>query len=974
VTETLTFVGTAGETQTFTITPTTDTKLEADETFTVSMGNLGATSSSVDITDGATITINNDDAAAVTIANVSGNEDDGAITVTATLDNAVDGGFTVDVSTADGTATVADGDYTAVTSQTLTFAGTAGETQTFTITPTSDSDIEDDETFTVSMSNLGGTSFSVDITDGASITIDNDDAAVLTIADVSSNEDDGAIDIIVTLDIDVQGGFTVDIGTTNGTARTDDDDYTAVVGRLTFAGTAGETQIFNITPTADTKLEANETFTVSMGDLAATSFPVDISDVAIVTINNDDAAAVTIADVSGNEDDGAITLTATLDNAVQGGFTVDVNTADGTAKTADGDYTALTSETLTFTGTAGETQTFTLNPTSDTNLEVNETLTVSMNNLAATSLAVDIADGATITINNDDEAAVTIADVSGNEDDGSITVTATLNNAVAGGFTVDVNTADGTATTADGDYTAVASETLTFAGTAGETQTFVISPTSDSNIENNETLKVSMSNLGGTSLSVDITDEATVTINNDDFPNVNFTSVTSSGTESTSSADITVSLSAAISSVVTVDYTVTGTATGNGIDYTLVNGTLIFNASEMSKNITIASILDDMKDEQDETVIITLSNPSNAQLGTNNIHTYTILDNDPFPSISFASSISSGEESVASAAIQVVISPESSKVISIDYAVTGTATGNGTDYTLANGTLFFNDSETSKNITIASILDDAIYEVDETVIVTLSNPTNATLGDNAVHTYTILDNDNTAPEFTSPPEENLTEGEDYSYIIATSDADGDEVTVTGTTIPEWLSLDRTLSYHLASKLSFSQPIAGKEVVLSDIWTRPADYEVPVSAGIAIDASDNLYLTDVQNHQILKIEPNGQVTVVAGSGTIGNADGNGTSASFNTPMGIDLDASGNIYVADAGNHNIRKITPNGDVTIIAGFGSAGFTEGNGANAKFNTPIGLALDAENNIYVADVGNHRVRRITPAGEVTTLAGSGF
>ena len=110
-----------------------------------------------------------------------------------------------------------------------------------------------------------------------------------------------------------------------------------------------------------------------------------------------------------------ITVTASLDNAVQGGFTVDVNTTDGTATTGDSDYTGISSETLTFTGTAGETQTFTLTPTSDSKLEPSEQLTVFMNNLASTTLAVDITDGASVTILNDDAAAVTIANVSGNE-------------------------------------------------------------------------------------------------------------------------------------------------------------------------------------------------------------------------------------------------------------------------------------------------------------------------------------------------------------------------------------------------------------------------------------------------------------------------------------------------------------------------------------------------------------------------------
>ncbi len=128
--------------------------------------------------------------------------------------------------------------------------------------------------------------------------------------------------------------------------------------------------------------------------------------------------------MSGNEDDGDITVTASLDNPVQGGFTVDVNTTDGTATTGDSDYTGISSETLTFSGTAGETQTFTLTPTSDSKLEADETVSISQANLSGTSLAVDITDGATATILNDDAAALTIADVSGNEDDGIITVTA----------------------------------------------------------------------------------------------------------------------------------------------------------------------------------------------------------------------------------------------------------------------------------------------------------------------------------------------------------------------------------------------------------------------------------------------------------------------------------------------------------------------------------------------------------------------
>ena len=144
-------------------------------------------------------------------------------------------------------------------------------------------------------------------------------------------------------------------------------------------------------------------------------------------------------------------------------------------------------------------------------------------------------------------------------------------------------------------------------------------------------------------------------------------------------------------------------------------------------------------------------------------------------------------------------------------------------------------------------------------------------------------------------------------------------------------------------------------------------------GVAVDPSGTVYVADTSNHRIRKITPAGVVTTLAGSGTAGFVNGTGTAAQFKYPYGVAVDSSGTVYVADAGNHRIRKITPAGVVTTLAGSGTAGFADKAGSAAQFDSPHGVAVDSSGTAYIGDYGNHRIRKITPAGVVTTLAGSG-
>jgi urease beta subunit len=773
------------------------------------------------------------------------NENQGSVTVTVTRTSGSTGSVSVNYATSDGPAT-AGNDYVA-TSGTLTFAD--GETsKTFTIPIIDDNLVENNETFNLALSNpTGGAALGSPAT--ASVTIIDNDVPQPGILQFSTsgysvNENGGSATITVTRTGGSNVPVTVNYATSDGTA-TAGADYTATSGTLNFA--IGETsKTFTVPITNDTLVEGNETVNLTLSSPTGGA-TLGSQTTAVLTVIDDDTSGTVAATYQQglNGYTGTTDVSITTQNAQFTGGN-GITTFDGSQLglyqlTGNGAYTVedlvrfsnlgipasatVTGATLTLTvdswianptirgyyvlapwsstpgsnntqvgwlhrGTgqdwatpgalglgmdviAGNTfvlsgiravgeqpititldpavvQSWVNNPNADQGiLLVNETpgavvrLDTSEHPTAASRPKL------TVTYNpvgTPGTLQFSNATYSVNENQGTVTVTVTRTGGSTGSVSVHYATSDGTAT-AGSDYTAT-SGTLTFAD--GETsKTFTIPILDDTLVEGNETVNLILSSpTGGAALGSQAT--ATLTIVDDDVVQPGVLQFSTSGysvNENGGSATITVTRTGGSNVSVTVHYaTSDGTATA-GSDYTAASGTLTFGVGEISKTFTVP-ILDDTLVEGNETVNLTLSNPTGgAALGNPTTATLTIVDDDVAQPgvLQFSAAAYSVNEPDGTATITVTRTGGSNVPVTVHYATSdGTATA-GSDYTAVSGRLTFGVGETSKTFTVP-ITNDTLVEGNETVNLTLSSPTDgATLGNPTTATLTIVDDDVAQP-------------------------------------------------------------------------------------------------------------------------------------------------------------------------------------------------------------------------------------
>ncbi|WP_166820007.1 ELWxxDGT repeat protein [Thalassoroseus pseudoceratinae] len=530
----------------------------------------------------------------LSIDDVTQDEDAGAMTFTVTLDCPLSTDVTVDYATALDSAEADD--FTAVMDS-VTIP--AGETSmTFTVDVTADGTVEADEQFFVNLSNPQGGGASVTIADDQGVgTILNDDAATLSIDDVTQDEDAGAMTFTVSLDAAVDEDVSVDVATAPDSAEA--DDFIAVMDSITIP--AGETSMtFTVDVTADGTVEADEQFFVNLSNPQGGGASVTIADdQGVGTILNDDAATLSIDDVTQDEDAGAMTFTVSLDAAVDEDVSVDVATAPDSAE-ADDFIAVMDSITIP----AGETSmTFTVDVTADGTVEADEQFFVNLSNPQGGGASVTIADDQGVgTILNDDTATLSIGDVTQDEDAGAMTFTVSLDAAVDEDVSVDVATAPDSAK-AD-DFTAVMNS-ITIP--AGETSvTFNVDVTADGTVEADEQFFVNLSNPQGGGANVTIADNQGVgTILNDDTAMLSIGDVTQD--EDAGAMTFTVSLNAAVDEDVSVDVA-TAPDSAEADDFTAVMDSVTIPAGETSMTFTV-EVTADGTVEADEQFFVNLSNP-----------------------------------------------------------------------------------------------------------------------------------------------------------------------------------------------------------------------------------------------------------------------------------------------------------------------------------------------------------------------------
>lgn len=703
-----------------------DTRNETDETVLVNLS--GASGAVLADSQGSAVVTDDDPLPTISVANANVAEgDNGSATLRFTVSlSAVSGrNVTVAYTTADGTARAA-ADYTAKSGALTFFSGTTQ--QTVSIALTGDSVPEDDETLLLTLSDPAG---AVLVGGPAMGTILDDDN--VTISDTMVTEADSGITfavITMSLASPRDHEIRVDYVTSGGSASVG-VDYVAVSGTLVLA--AGQTQVTISVPIiADRRDEVDETILLNLTN--PIGFPLVDAQLVATIIDDDLPPEVSVvgATVSeGNAGTKNLALTLNLSEASGKTVTVPYTTADGTA-TAGNDYVPRSGSFSFLPGATSVTVNVTIN--GDTVAEGNETVLLDLSPATNGTLLGNQIVG--LIADDDPLPLVSIADAKTTEGtSGSRTLSFTVTLSAASTATVTVPFTTSPQTAQSGVDFAATSGTLTFS--PGQTSRTVVVPlVTDTLAEPDETFLVT---LGSPTGAIILDGEAIGTIQNDDTTLRISDAVVTEGDDGLPAATFVVTLSAAVNFEVQAAYATASVSAAAGSDFIAAGGTIVFAPGQTSQSITVTTI-GDRRDEADETFNVNLSAPVNAQLADGQ-GVGTILDDDALPVVTIqAASLAEGNAGTKNLNLNVLLSEASGRTVTVQYATTGGTATAGSDYQVKYGTVTFFAGWVAQTISIP-LVGDTLPELDETLLVTLSNPGGAVIGTSQA-TGTILDDDN----------------------------------------------------------------------------------------------------------------------------------------------------------------------------------------------------------------------------------------
>jgi hypothetical protein len=736
-------------TRTVTVPILNDTLDEPNETISLQLTNPGG-GATLGLQSTAVLTILDNDVPTLvqfSQALYSVNESAASATIAITRSGGLASTVTVDFATSDGpapTGATAGSDYTATAVLPVTFV--AGQvTQTVVIPLLGDATAEGNEFVTLTLSNPGGGAV-LGPRSTAQLKI-LDDEATVQFAAAAYSVTEGAAASITVERTGTAGTVIVPFATSNGTGIAG-TDYVTRTGSLTFAAGV-KTLAFSVSTITNTVDEGDRTVNLTLGPAVTGTGGAILGprNTALLTIVDNDVAGqirFSAATYTVSEATAVATITLIRSGGLAGPVTVDFATLDGAGTaTAGTDYTAV-ARTITFAAGV-TTRTVTVPILNDTLAEGNETIPLQLTNPGG-GATLGLAAAVLTIVDNDVAGTVQFSQAlyTVSEAAASATIAVTRSGGAASAVTVDFATSDGpapTGATAGSDYTTTA-VTLTFAANQ-LTQNVIIPLLGDATAEGNEVVTLTLSNPGGGAvLGPRSTAQLKIL---DDEATVQFTTGAYSVTEG-AAASITVERTGTAGTVIVPFATSNGTGIA-GTDYVTRTGSLTFAAGVKTLAFSVSTIANTV-DEGNRTVNLTLgpavTGTGGAILGPRNTAILTIVDNDVAGQIQFSAATYTVSEATAVATITLIRSGGLAGPVTVDFATldgAGTATA-GADYTsVPTTTVTFAAGVTTRTVTVP-ILNDALDELNETVVLTLTNPGGgATLGPQNTAILTIVDND-----------------------------------------------------------------------------------------------------------------------------------------------------------------------------------------------------------------------------------------